>query len=437
MKETGIGIALVFLGLALGLTQTVVAAEGGPSPLSGTVLYDYVKTYAAFGEHRTGGKGDLATSRWIAEELQKAGLQTELKPWTLKQFFLESCALTVDGKALECFPGWFPNTRPVKGKLTVYDPAQPAILKGNLAFVGSKYGAVSNTGMIKLVEQVRDAGGIGLIVAVRNFGDAGLLTAANAEQKGQGPEYHQAPLPLPTVIIAGRDEAELLKAASEGKEAAFQVLGDTRENTTAYNVVATLKRGDRWIVVTTPTAGWFECAGERGPGVALFLGLARWAAQNSSPYSFIFIANSGHEMAYMGARYAFTDYLPQHGITKDNVVCWFHLGAAIACRAWKKGPTGFEPLSEPNKIYYLASVPELLPAVQAAFGGIPGLTIGSGQYAGELIHIVKNGFKGCGFFGANYFFHTPMDKPQETGPELLEPVGKALTGFFTALTHRP
>ena len=34
----------------------------------------------------------------------------------------------------------------------------------------------------------------------------------------------------------------------------------------------------RHVVVTTPISGWFGCGGERGPGVALLLGLARRVA---------------------------------------------------------------------------------------------------------------------------------------------------------------
>ncbi|MBI4767139.1 MAG: hypothetical protein HY787_21545 [Deltaproteobacteria bacterium] len=115
--------------------------------------------------------------------------------------------------------------------------------------------------------------------------------------------------------------------------------------------------------------------------------------------------------------------------------CWFHLGAAIACRTWKRAGTSFEPQNEPNKVFYLAAVPGLLDSVKAAFGEVKGLTIGSGRYAGELFNIVKDGFKACGFFGSNYFFHTRQDKATETSPELLDPVGKGLVKFFKNLEN--
>jgi hypothetical protein len=405
-------------------------------PLSGTDLYKTVLKYSEFDNHQTGMKGDIATSKWIADELKKAGLQTELKPWGLNQFFLESCEVKVDGNPIESFPGWYPNTDPVNGQLALFDPSHTDNLKNHIAFAGLKYGAVSNTGIIKLVEKVREAGAVGLIVAVKNFGDSGLLTAANAEQKDQGPEYYQIPLPIPTVIVAGADASKMTEAASAGKEASIKITGASKKNITAYNVVGRLKRGDQWVIITTPSAGWFQCSGERGPGVALFLGLARWAAKSDSKYSYIFIANSGHEMAYMGAHYAPAEYLPENKISKENVACWFHLGAAIGCRTWKKNGIVFEPQKEPNKVYYLAAVPELLDPVKAAFGEVKGLTIGSGNYAGELINIVKKGYRACGFFGSNYFFHTRRDNENETSPELLDPVGKGIVHFFKTLENR-
>ncbi len=262
--------------------------------------------------------------------------------------------------------------------------------------------------------------------------DTGLLVAANAEMKGAGPEYYQAPLPIPTVLVPGDSDARLNEAALAGKSASIKITGESKE-VTANNVVGVLKGGDKWVIVTTPISGWFKCGGERGTGVALFLGLARWVAMNNHKYSYIFIANSGHEMAYMGAHFAPDEYLPAYNITKDNVVCWFHLGASIACRSWQKDGGNFKPLDEPNQSYFLAAVPQLLDAVKTSFSGVKGLYMGTGTYAGELSNIVKGGYAACGFFGSNYFFHTRMDTEKETGPEFLEPVGEGLTKFFTAM----
>ncbi|MBI4767140.1 MAG: hypothetical protein HY787_21550 [Deltaproteobacteria bacterium] len=104
--------------------------------------------YSEFGDHQTGHQGDIATSRWIAEELKKAGLKAELKPWKLNQFFLKTCELKVGAHRIESFPGWFPNMNPVNGRLALFDPSNTGNLKDRLVFAGLRYGAVSNTGLL-------------------------------------------------------------------------------------------------------------------------------------------------------------------------------------------------------------------------------------------------------------------------------------------------
>jgi hypothetical protein len=416
------------------LTAAFDASASEPvdgNPLSGKNLYADVVKYASYENHRTASQEDKATALWMVDELNKAGFKAETKPWKLVQFYPRACELKVDGKPIESFPAWFPNTTPVAARFVLYDEKDLSNLKGNIAFAGLKYGAISNTGGIKLIEKIRDAGAIGLVVACKNMADSGLLVAANAEQKGKGPEFYQTPLPIPTVLVAGSDEGVLAGIAARGdRDASIKISGESKKDDVAYNLVGVLKRGEKWVVVTTPISGWFNSGGERGPGVALFLGLARWIAKSDSKYSYIFISNSGHEMAYMGAHFAPHEYLPANGITKDKVAHWLHLGAAIACRSWQKKEGSFEPLAAPNKAYYLAAVPELLDAVQSAFQDVQGLRIGTGVYAGELLNIVKSGYTAYGFFGSNYFFHTRMDTEKETGPELLEPVGR---GFIKIL----
>jgi hypothetical protein len=229
MKNYWFGMTFFIYLLGFGMVYAAAPDQSVSDPLSGTSLYETVVKYSEFEEHQTGNKGDIATSKWIADELKKAGLKTELKPWKLRQFFLKDCELKVDGNRFESFPGWYPNTNPVKGRLALFDPSNTGNLKGHIAFAGLKYGAVSNTGLLKIVEKVREAGAIGLIVACKNFGDSGMLTAANAEQKGQGPEYYQIPLPLPTVIVAGDDEAQITEAASAGKQASIKVTGISKK----------------------------------------------------------------------------------------------------------------------------------------------------------------------------------------------------------------
>src|SRR3546814_4139723 len=70
----------------------------------------------------------------------------------------------------------------------------------------------------------------------------------------------------------------------------------------AENVVARRVRdGRRWVVVSTPRSGWTDCAGERGPGLAIWLALAEWMPHAFADHSLLFVCNSGHEYENLGA----------------------------------------------------------------------------------------------------------------------------------------
>ena len=409
-----------------------------PKELNGQSLYKDVVTYAAIKVHRTGTEGDHLTSRWIEKTLKDTGLKTQLKPWRLKQFFLTECTLTIKNENIAAFPAWYPKDtggKPLAGRLAIYNEADVSNLKGCIALAGGDFAVQANVGVNVEAEIASKAGAIGLVIVSRG-GRSGLLAATNARRRDQegykGQKYFQAPLPIPTVVIAEKDYERLAPVFAKNPKAAITIKGRHKTNVQAFNVLGVLQRGEKWIVVTTPSSGWFSCGGERGPGVALFLGLARWAANMNTKHSLIFIANSGHELDNMGAHFTLDEYLPDYGIHSKNVTAWLHLGASIANRQWEKADEGFLPLDKPGTIF-LQGTQTLLPHVKHAFKGIDGYRIGSGFYAGELKVIIKAGFNAFGFFGANTFFHQQEDTERSTGPDLLEPVALALAEILETL----
>jgi hypothetical protein len=54
----------------------------------------------------------------------------------------------------------------------------------------------------------------------------------------------------------------------------------------------------------------------------------------------------------------------------------------------------------------------------------------SESFAGELGAYVKSGYRGFGFWGYNRFGHTLADGPEQSAPELLEPVARSLARAF-------
>jgi hypothetical protein len=227
---------------------------------------------------------------------------------------------------------------------------------------------------------------------------------------------------VPVVLVGERDAALLTSAASSGARASLLLDGVDDRNATARNVLARLDRGKDLIVVSTPQSGWFRCAAERGPGIALFLGLARWASRRSSGPSFLFVSTSGHELGGLGMRAFQRELAPQ----PNRVMCWLHLGAGIAAYPWEETATGWKRLLEPDSRRYLMSSPELVPLLTTTFAGQPGLTPTTGRAVGEFDFMLKAGYRTFGIAAGHRFHHTPADSPEMTGPQILEPIGRAL-----------
>ncbi len=424
MVRYGLCVVAAFIGM-IAIAGSARAEE---RPLSGSALYRDVVRYADFAEHQTGSPGDVATSRWLAEELEKVGYRTQLQDWQFRRFVPKSHWLNVAGRRIEAYPFWFPKTtngtlKATLGQLT--DESEPGSLRGKIAFLpGKRVGRKPHfAGIHAEAERAQQAGAIALVVVVPI--PSGELMAVNARQ----PFVEQA-LPLPCLIVSSRDEDVLLHAESEGHDVAFFLDGDEEPSATAYNVIARLERGPKWIVVTTPSSGWFRCAGERGPGVALFLGLARWAATHESPYSFLFIANSGHELDNLGAHHSIDASAPP----PEEVACWIHLGASIATREWEETEAGARVLDSPNRTGHLVGTSDLLPHLKAAFQPVDWIRPRSGgMVAGELRHFMNAGYRCFGFFGAHHYFHTQLDTPETTAPEYLEPIGSGLVEMIRLL----
>lgn len=396
-------------------------------PLDGGVMYDDVVAYSSFGAHRTASAGDIQTSSWLADELRSAGYDVELQRWTLDQFELTDCTVGIGTLEIECFPFWLPRSFDAGGVISEAVRVTPDTdveqLQGRIAFVD---GATVGAGHFKLgvSKTILESGAIGAVYVVAS--DTGEVVAQNAT-----PPFDRHPLPIPAVIIGQKDEGLLLHAADNHKQIRLRVDGGLVEGAEAFNVIGRLERGPRWIVVSTPTSGWFECGGERGPGVALWLALARWAAEHPSDTSFLFVGTSGHELDYMGA-HVFADSATAP--PPDDVVVWLHLGASIGTRLWENSGGEWRPLEAGNPGNLVGS-PELVSILQQTFADVPTLVPRTGDSKGELRVVMENGYRAFGFYGGHLWFHTASDGPGCTEAAFLEPIARACAAALEAVEH--
>ncbi len=389
--------------------------------LSGECLYQDVVAYFSFGDHRTATDGEEKTTDWMAERFSACGLDVSFQTFSQETYFVGNTFLTVEGEEMSCFPLWPPTwtgKTSVRGQLVATDTGQD-IPEGSIVLLkpSFSYGApaFSNEGDNAAIRAAADAGAIAVIVISNGPSDG--MHAYNTP-------VETARRPIPVVLTPKRNETVLVKAAERHAEVSLLLDGTDIPKAQPRNVIAKLNRGDDIIVISTPKSGWFTCAGERGPGVALSLALARWASERNSNVSYLFDANSGHETSGTGIR----QFLKELAPLPDRTLAWIHLGANIATWDWEETAGGLVKRARPEDYRVVCSSEALMPLLNTALAGLSGLEPRAGQGIGEMREVIRMGYRGFGVNGGPYrYFHTPEDVPEVgTAPELLEPMAAAL-----------
>jgi len=359
--------------------------------MTGELLFNDVKAYSALGEHRTASEVDRKTSQWLVKQLEGYGFTARLAPFRVRQFQFASARLTADGRSIPCFPLWPPRAtgmEPVRGAV-----AHGAV-KGCVAVVRLPKGGAITPAHLAAIQPMIDQGAVAVVGVTPS--ESGELMALNVEADAQ-------PWPVPVVLVGLPDEVNLRGASG----AAVSIEGHEEARAEAFNVVGEIGSGKKRIVVSTPSSGWFRCAGERGPGIAIWLALARWASHRESNARYTFIATSGHEVGEQGMKH----YLSSDAPKPDAVLAWLHLGASIAA----KGST--RRLMTNRRAF--------LPALSREFSVDPRPEL-TETPVGELGQLAALKYPCFGIAGGHRLFHSPGDLPTTTSAAMLEPVGQAL-----------
>jgi len=395
--------------LLLGLTQTLWAQNTpGDEIFNGDKLFNDVKQYVNFGVHRTATNGDNATSAWLKNKLDGFGFRTEYLYFPVKQYFLESAALKINNSIVDVFPLWPVATANVTLNAELVDAdkhKQP--VSGKIAVIRLKKEDRKYIDRLEKLDRFNDliaqhASAIVLIVD----NDAGEIAALNTQPK--------ASWKIPVVQIAPKDTLQLV----EGARVSLQIKGKLKD-VQARNVIAKIGSGKQTVIVSTPISGWFTCGGERGPGIAIFNAIAKWVSVAKPPYTFVFVANSSHELEDHRGTHVFID---KKAPKPSDVRLWVHLGASFAINGYQKSATSIkklETVDPKRKVYYSSNLENTM---HQAFDRKPITQLGN-VALGELSVAAKYGYaKYFGFVGADFnpFFHTPVDNETATSPEILE-----------------
>ena len=423
--KTGFVVTALLLGGCSDDSATAL-----PEYLQGPALYADVQAYDALGVHRTATPVDHQTTQWMTDHLQANGFSVTHKQFSVRQYFPEETRLQVGNLEIEAEPQWpvIPLSGLLEAPLVAWrEEGNNLALDGAIALVIFPYLPRSRISLPEYKQAIDGArlAGAKAIVAVTE-GPSGEIIYMNAD-------LPMEEIGIPIVLVGGKDKEKLEAAAMQGETARLVLSGRVEESAKGSNTLGKRERAGKWVIVSTPQSGWTHAAGERGPGIALWRALVKWAAEDDGDTSYLFLSNSGHEIGNKGMEEAFDD----HGFMPppEQVKLWVHLGAGIATYDGEQMPDGLALTNKANRSRYLVTSLKTWPDAVRNFAGIPGLfpiPIIDGLLAGETEVIHARGYTPLmGFFGNNTFHHVRDDRADTiTGPELLEEVARALFGFL-------
>ncbi len=396
---------------AAGLAAMPIRSEQEPT------LSDDLSHYVDLGVHRAGTTGERKTAVWLNARLQKLGYTSQIDRFPISTIIDPSGRLQFAGQDISVFPQWTPPANAF-GKISaplraLSDDPGPATIR----FVASpvSFTASWNRALDQLAIEAKAKGALALIVAIDI--PSGELFVSN--------QHSSALLPLPVALVAKRDLPRLQSASGvqanlrlKGKPAkthSLNVIGEKQVQSQGQSQGGS--QGKR-IVISTPLTGWFACGAERGPGIALWLRLARYLATQNVPVTML--GTGSHEIGYLGIDHALTNYGPK----PDDVALWLHLGASL-------GATRLDREFAFTSPQYLVGLPGSAQAAKQAFAEhLPIYVSGDAKTQGEAGPIIAAGHRNfIGMSGMFPTFHTPVDLGQAVDFAKLEQIAQAAEGL--------
>jgi len=344
-------------------------------------IASHIREYDGQGIHRTGTDVDLESANWLADKIEEIGLKPQLQEFPLSRIDIIKAELTVGDQRLEGVPLFdcarYTDQGGIKGTLGDLENDNADIGVSTVPpWSGHEYA-------IKFRE-ARKRGNFKTMVSV-TIGPSEGLFLLNAEDFLQ-------PIGPPVLQVSSKEGA-WLKDATKDNALATVVVHSQRVSAKAFNVVTEIKgmNGDlQPLVVMTPRSGWWQCASERGGGIAAWLEIMRYFNESPPERDIIFTANSGHELHHLGMDY----FLDDNPGLLDRAHIWLHLGANFAARD--------------SMSIMVASDEETKDTFFASIGDIE-FNTRIGKPFGEAIPIYENGGRFISIGGSNSLFHAPED----------------------------
>lgn len=256
--------------------------------------FNIVKAFENKGHHRTGTDADRATVDWLSRMLAAKGANVTCPEFTYSHYEA-TVEITIDGAPINAmalyysFCGTREISNPAFGEINGHDDEE------------------------KIADDINHA-----VSMARHKGQDGLILATHCPTESLCGinRHHSMQLDFPVILIGKRDLVQVRQ-----NKARISFSATLKENT-ARNVIGRFKGPDgaARLALTTPFSGWFQCAGERGCGLAIALGVAQKLA--SECHIDLMLA-SGHELGFIGG-YAMAEH---HDSIPDGII---HIGSSLA-----------------------------------------------------------------------------------------------------------
>lgn len=327
-----------------------------------------LRAYDAQGIHRTATDVDRVSAEWLREAATAAGGRATLEPFSLKRLDIGAAFVEVDGQRITGLP-FFDGTE------TDANGVSGTFVAGSLHLATADRAAVGTEGLF--VEAARTSS---RAVVVVTAGERPGLVPSNARRFAQ-------PFGCPVLQVPSDADGTLQRAQRSGATVRVVCHG-VRTPATAFNVVVDVPGREPTrapVVVITPRSGWWQCAAERGGGIACWLETIRAAAAAAPTRPLRFIASSGHELGHLGL----DAFLHTNDALVRGAHAWVHLGANIGASAGDAPPVGVRLQSSHDELETVlatalttsaATIADRLPRGRVPAGEARNLHVGGGRY---------------------------------------------------------
>ena len=272
-----------------------------------------IQEYDSQGYHRTGTITDHLSANWLVDKINSIGLSATKETFPLHRVNPITSHIKVNNSIIDGLPMFdcqYTDESGIKGTIGLYgDNIDIPVFEMN-------HGNINYSENLLYARQ----SGEYKAVIVLTVGETPGLMAINTPEFGQ----HYG---VPVLQISGEYKEEITRAISSHKNVHIMVHADF-EQSESYNIITEIKGSNNDlnpIVVMTPRSGWWNCASERGGGIACWLEVMQYIISKKVSRNVIFVATSAHELGAYGIQ-SFLDKRPDFIKKVSN---WVHFGANI------------------------------------------------------------------------------------------------------------